>query len=235
MNNQAAADFLNTLRQAVAAAPPANQQPTVQVASRETMPFLVYPSNFFFEDQAAEDSLSFSTDYYKFPFNPEMGDAVASLTTAFDELDTNLVNVNIPKNLQKPIPSTICLLLPKDSPIYVTEIINLLYARSPNYQLTKILTLVPTNEEEQESVLQAKMDHFGNPITMILVDCWEFSRTSKDAAVTLLSVAQKVIKHGQGSTGAAVRARQQNGGGAVKRGKNHSKRGGRGGHRNHNY
>ena len=198
------------------------------------MPFLVFPSSFFQDDPSAEDSLSFSTDYFKFPFDPEMGNAVASLTTAFDDLDQNLTNQNIPKNLQKPIPSVICLLLPKDSPIYVTEIINLLYARVTNYQLSKMLVLVPTNEEEQESVLQAKMDHFGNPITMILVDCWDFSKSTKDAGTTLLSVAQKVIKHGQGQTGAAVRARQ-NGGGAVKRGKHQGRRGGRGGNRNNNY
>ena len=232
-NNADAANFLDVLRQAVAAAPQAPQAAVLN-ATRETMPFLVYPSNFFNEDQTAEDNLSFSSDYYKLPFDPDMGNAVGSLTTALNELDTNLTNPNLPKNLQKPIPSIVCVLFPKDSPIYVTEILNLLYARVNNYHLAKMVTLVPTNEEEQESVLQSKMDHFGDPITLILVDCWDFSKTAKDAAITGLSVAQKVLKHGQGQTGAAVRARG-NGGGAVKRGKHQGRRGGRGGQRNNNY
>ena len=199
------------------------------------MPFLIYPETFF-TDPSAVDSLSYSSDYFKFPFNPEMGDAVPSLVTAFDELDANLTNQNIPKNLQKAIPSIICIAFPKDAPIYTTEVLNLVFARITQYQISKIVVLVPTNEDGEESVLTSKMDHHREPISLTLVDCWEFSKTPKDAAVTLLSVAQKVLKHGEGQAGAAVRARN-NGGGAVKRGKHqNNRRGGqRGGRRNNNY
>ena len=99
-NNADAANFLDVLRQAVAAAPQAPQAAVLN-ATRETMPFLVYPSNFFNEDQTAEDNLSFSSDYYKLPFDPDMGNAVGSLTTALNELDTNLTNPNLPKKSTK--------------------------------------------------------------------------------------------------------------------------------------
>jgi len=183
------------------------------------MPFVVYPSSFFGEDSDAADQLSFNSDYFKLPFEADdVAAAVGNLTTVLNEHDLNITNPNLPTNLQKPIPSILILLLPKNSPIWCTDVLDLFFTRAANYQITKIISILPDNDEEQESVLQVRMDRNQQLISMLVVDCWPFSKNPKEAATTALSVAQKMLKNGQVAAGNAVRARNNNnGGGSVRR------------------
>ena len=175
------------------------------------MPFIVYPNNFFTNPIDA-DSLSFNSEYFKLPYDSDVNNSVPSLTLAFDEVDQNITNPNIPRNLQKPIPSIIVLILPKEARLDTQPIMELVFQRAGNYQNSKILCILPTNDDGQETVLQAKMDRNNQAIELVIVDCWLFSATPKDAATTCLSVAQKIIKHSTTQTGAVVR----NGGGPVR-------------------
>ena len=87
---------------------------------------------------------------------------------------------------------------------------------------------MPINDDEIETILQVKVDRNEQVVSLILVDCWPFSKSPREAATSAMSVSQKILKHGQGNGGAAVRARN-NGGGSVRRGGGQH-RGGRGGH-----